>query len=205
MQAFSTRGIPLKVDVDHPLLTLSDMRKLVSDYETSATPEMQTVKSRGDKLWHNLDGHWPRLGFQNSKGKRHREDGPAYIEPNRLVWFDEDEYLCEKTLACVRWFCPQITCTCIYRSELHRVDGPAVSSKSGREEWFFHGRRHRTNGPAVSMANGTQKWYRHGLLHRADGPAVVMTDGTEKFYVEGKRVLANNVPSIEPKAVSFLA
>lgn len=34
--------------------------------------------------------------------------------------------------------------------EYHRTDGPAIINKrTGRVEWFLHGKRHRIDGPAI--------------------------------------------------------
>ena len=56
----------------------------------------------GTKCWY-LNGH------------RHREDGPAYVDPveNKAWWYD---------------------------GRLHREDGPAVEWADGSKQWFLNGK-----------------------------------------------------------------
>ena len=46
---------------------------------------------------------------------------------------------------------------------LHRSDGPAVKSDSGKEMWFRNGSIHRTNGPAVTHEDGRIEWWLDGF------------------------------------------
>lgn len=52
------------------------------------------------------------------EGKRHRINGPAYIEPYGFrVWYKNGKY--------------------------HRLDGPAIIHNNGFEEWYRNGEYHR--------------------------------------------------------------
>lgn len=63
---------------------------------------MFEIDEDGDRIWKNV------------KGKRHREDGPAFegIDGNKSWW--------ENGL-------------------LHREDGPAIESSNGTKKWFLDG------------------------------------------------------------------
>ena len=70
----------------------------------------------------------------------------------------------------------------------HRVDGPAIIKKYGREEWYQNGVHHRVGGPAVIWVKGGRKaWFLNGVRHRLDGPAVVYDDGREQWWKNGVR------------------
>ena len=83
-----------------------------------------TVDDNGYKSWY-------------SKGKRHREDGPA------IEWADGDK----------RWY---------INGKLHRKDGPAYEGADGYKSWYINGKRHREDGPAIEYANGDKHWYLNG-------------------------------------------
>ena len=72
--------------------------------------------------------------------------------------------------------------------QIHRDDGPALETISGRKCWYQNGLLHRTDGPAVEWANGTKYWYRCRRLHRTDGPAIelVFTNGyiSKAWYID---------------------
>lgn len=88
-------------------------------------------------IGHDDKGKINSIIYYNSKGERHREDGPAvtlYI--NGLIY--TQIYLKHNTF--------------------HRLDGPAIVEwgMSGRiiEEWYYrHDQLHRNNGPAVIWYN----------------------------------------------------
>ena len=67
-------------------------------------------------------------------GKRHREDGPAFIDGDHQAW----------------WL----------NGQRHRVDGPAVID-GDRQEWWLNGERHRVDGPAF-IDGDRQEWYLNG-------------------------------------------
>jgi hypothetical protein len=50
---------------------------------------------------------------------------------------------------------------CYYNSkmQLHRLDGPALISKSGSKGWFVNNKRHRLNGHAIDWADGGKEWH----------------------------------------------
>ncbi len=96
-------------------------------------------------------------------GKKHRLDGPAYIN---------------KANGVTTWFLD---------GNRHRIDGPAhVNTKKDIESWYINGKLHRTDGPASRKGKNTW-WYKNGLLHRTDGPARVI--GNKKtYFIEGEQV-----------------
>jgi hypothetical protein len=98
-------------------------------------------------------------------------------------------------------YCVEITRNVIQwtlNGELHRTNGPAVSTTDGEKMWWINGKLHRTDGPAIIWANGTQWWYKDGKLHRTDGPAVIYVDGYQAWYIHGNQVIEqefNNLKS----------
>ena len=78
----------------------------------------------GDKIW------------RNSKGERHRTDGPAVERTNGdKVWY--------------------------FNGQRHRTDGPAIEHANGDKFWYVNGKCHRTDGPAVEYADGNKEfWYK---------------------------------------------
>ncbi len=101
--------------------------------------------------------------WKDEHGRTHRDDGPAWIEPNGM------QHWCQ-------------------HGELHREDGPAAVWPNGTRSWFLHGECHRDDGPAVIHADGTQIWYWHDKLHRDDGPAIMWADGKRDWYWHGEKV-----------------
>jgi hypothetical protein len=94
-------------------------------------------------------------------GKRHREDGPAIVNPN----------------GCEVWYLD---------GQLHCEDGPAVKHTINKyEEWYLNGKRHRKDGPAVKNEGGFKAWYFNGKLHREDGPAIEFSDNKTEWYLDG--------------------
>ena len=82
------------------------------------------IDEYGDKIW------------RNSKGERHRTDGPAVEFANGdKIWY--------------------------INGKCHRIDGPAIEFANGDKAWYFNGKRHRTDGPAVEYASGDKEyWYK---------------------------------------------
>lgn len=77
--------------------------------------------------------------------------------------------------------------------EYHRVDGPAIVSADGKQEWYLNGRRHREGGPSLIESGGTTTyWHRHGKCHREDGPAITYYDSNGKYrgmyYLNGELI-----------------
>ncbi len=114
------------------------------------------------------------LVWRDEQGYRHRDDGPAEIEPDGTqTWRQHDE--------------------------LHRDDGPAVIRLDGKRAWYQHGELHRDDGPAVIWASGTQEWWQHGELHRGDdNPAVIESGGTQRWYRRNERHREDGPAVIEP-------
>jgi hypothetical protein len=54
------------------------------------------------------------------------------------------------------------------KSELHRVDGPAVVSADGFQAWWLNGKLHRADGPAVVYKNGDCEWWVDGELIKSE-------------------------------------
>jgi hypothetical protein len=69
---------------------------------------------------------------------------------------------------------------------LHRLDGPAVRTAFGSEQWFMHGRAHRLDGPAIEWFNGDKEWCIDNTRHRLDGPAIEYASGLKQWWVNGK-------------------
>jgi hypothetical protein len=80
--------------------------------------------------------------------------------------------------------------------ELHRENGPAVSTYSAKK-WYQNGKRHRLDGPAIEFANGNKEWYQHGKCHREDGPAIEDADGNKSWYINGKHINCNTQEEFE--------
>lgn len=78
----------------------------------------------------------------------------------------------------------------------HRLDGPALESKT-RQEWHVNGNLHREDGPAIinhhfyegedTPAITFYEYYIDGNLHREDGPAIEDTKGNFQYYKNGLR------------------
>ncbi len=58
------------------------------------------------------------------------------------------------------------------KRKFHCEDGPIIFD-DGSEEWWWNDQLHRVDGPAVTTAKGSQIWYVSSRKHRADGPAVI--------------------------------
>ena len=53
----------------------------------------------------------------------------------------------------------------------------------GNKYWYNEKRIfHRLDGPAVESANGDEEWYYNGNLHRIDGPAIFRKRSGRKFW-----------------------
>ncbi len=76
-------------------------------------------------------------------GKRHREDGPAYINPNGTQSWYKD-------------------------GNLHREDGPAIIYTNGRQYWYKDGKLH-----SIIRPNGVKIYIKDKYLHNLNGPAVI--------------------------------
>lgn len=70
--------------------------------------------------------------------------------------------------------------------QLHRLDGPAVTTYDGNKYWYRWGKRHREDGPACEYIGGSVCYYFDGHPHRLDGPAIIWADGVEIYYIHGK-------------------
>jgi hypothetical protein len=86
---------------------------------------------------------------RNSRGRLHRDDGPAAIYPDGTQCWYQD-------------------------GGLHRGDGPAIIYPDGTQYWCRNGKRHRDNGPAIIYPDGTQEWYRAG--QRVPAPPALKPD-----------------------------
>jgi hypothetical protein len=116
---------------------------------------MKTYKVTVDK--------YKTICWYNSKGKLHREDGPAIERANG------DKY----------WY---------INDKRHREDGPAIEWANGYKAWYINGKRHREDGPAIEWANGDKEWWVNGECHREDGPAIEWAGGTKSWYINGERL-----------------
>ena len=59
--------------------------------------------------------------------------------------------------------------------------------KSTRVEWWTNKNLHREDGPAVTTRSNTQRWYYHGCLHREDGPAIILPGGKNEWWIHGTK------------------
>jgi hypothetical protein len=75
------------------------------------------------------------------------------------------------------------------KGELHRLDGPAHSWKSGSSDsWYINGKLHREDDlPAIIFSDGTECWYINGKPHRETGPAIISNYERPEYYLEGIR------------------
>ena len=69
----------------------------------------------------------------------------------------------------------------------HRIDGPAITTTDGHEEWWENGELHRVGGPAVISPSGYEAWIIYDQYHRVGGPARTLSDGTLEWWVNGVR------------------
>ena len=81
--------------------------------------------------------------FWKLHGKLHRENKPAFIDP------DNEQ----------RWY---------LNGKLHRENGPAIIQRDlpecqfGYKAWYLNGKLHRENDPAYILAVGSQEWWING-------------------------------------------
>jgi hypothetical protein len=76
--------------------------------------------------------------YYNSKGQRHRLDGPA-------IEYMDGSY---------EWF---------KNGYCHRLDGPALKFP-GQKQWWVNGKRHRVEGPAIERMDGYKEWRINGEI-----------------------------------------
>jgi len=50
----------------------------------------------------------------------------------------------------------------IFKSLLHREDGPAYEHVDGTKYWYINGKLHRENGPAYEYLNRYKAWWLNG-------------------------------------------
>jgi hypothetical protein len=98
--------------------------------------------------------------FLDDQGNYHRNGGPALICERYEAWYKH--------------------------GKPHRVDGPAVKWRDGRESWQLDGKRHRVGGPAVKTKESHEFW-KDGRLHREEGPAIesLLPKGTNEWWIDG--------------------
>jgi hypothetical protein len=99
------------------------------------------------------------IKYKNEKGEYHREDGPAYINGDKKVWY--------------------------INGKLHREDGPAFID-GDKKAWFINGKMHREDGPAF-INRDYKSWYINDKRHREDGPAIINGDRKEWWINDIKR------------------
>ena len=104
----------------------------------------------------------PNAKIWYKKGIVHRDDGPARIGPNGVLY----------------WYC---------NGYMHRDNGPAIQCPDGSEGWWKHGMLHRENGPATTDEWGTKSRWLNGKRHREDGAAI-----EHSFHFKKKSWWLNN-------------
>jgi len=108
--------------------------------------------------------------YINSKGKLHKEDGPAY----------------ENTKGTKSWY---------KENYLHRIDSPAIEKAkfmdiTNMNKFRFNeyrnskGELHRLDGPACEKINGIKIWCKENKYHRLDGPAI--EDSNKYWFILDK-------------------
>lgn len=55
-------------------------------------------------------------------------------------------------------------------------------------KWYLNGELHREDGPAVTTVEGDCWYMRNGLIHREDGPAVTYSFGTMFWFLDGEQL-----------------
>lgn len=132
-------------------------------------------------------------------GKRHRDNGPAYLAFKGLVHiethFQQGLEHREDGPSTIKWERDYKT-RMFEVTEQHwkqngvyyRADNLPTLLKNEDQIWLDErGCVHRTDGPAIIKKNGRQEWYQNNALHReADEPAIIQVNGKRKFYIEGK-------------------
>ncbi len=118
-----------------------------------------------NRVYHRLDGPAIEYAIGSKEwwqnGKLHRLDGPAIesCSGNKSYYINGLYYpTAEKYWQAVSLI-PQedIWGNISYYTEgkkLHRLDGPAFTSRTGAKQWYKHGLRHRLDGPAIENMFG---------------------------------------------------
>ena len=164
-----------------------------------------------DGLHHIKDNQSDYFVFIKN-GRRHNDDGPAFICDNVSYWKNgklhrEDGPAVECDMDPCQYFLNGIE----YNKEefykkIMNKNKPSVKEKvytaeefnklpinertgclkhsSGEKRWFKEGKYHREDGPAIEYANGDKEWYKEGKLHREEGPACEYYDGTKKYWLK---------------------
>lgn len=78
------------------------------------------------------------------------------------------------------------------------METPRSTSEIVQEWRDSEGYLHREDGPAVISSTGRMEWWWHGARHRLDGPAVILPDGTTQYWVYGWDAKQDDVASISP-------
>ena len=87
-----------------------------------------------------------------------------------------------------------------YNGQLHREDGPALTTKSGDEiSYYRKGKLHRPykDGPA-KLGKGGWEYYQNGILHNPDGYAVFKYNGPKEYWIDGKLLTKEEFYAIPP-------
>ena len=145
-------------------------------------------------------------------GKRHNDDGPAFICNNVSYWKNgklhrEDGPAVECDMDPCQYFLNGIEYNKeeFYKKIMNKKN-PAVKEKvytveefnrlpinertgclkhsSGDKRWFKEGKLHREGGPAIEFVDGEKRWFKEGKLHREDGPAIEWADGYKEFWLK---------------------
>jgi hypothetical protein len=203
----------LKIHIDYKEKILQEetkKREIENDFENSM------------KNWIDHNYEKVRLEIFNEKGELHRIHGPAVVElslpRDGSHWHDKrpitENHKFYNTIKTITeytnnfkdfnynfsQYCSKIHVEWYLNGKLHRIDGPAIESKShcsmtgyyGYYEYYINGKLHRTDGPAIyrpSKSVSIIKYYIYGKLHRTDGPASNIFgcgERTEEWYKNGK-------------------
>ena len=128
-------------------------------------------------------------------GLLHREDGPAFKFPNGVKQYYINGNLCKSEEDYKEKIDnmknDNVVDDKIYTcEEFYKLpkdkQNGCVEYDDGDKCWFKEGKLHRDDGPAIERDNGDKEWCKEGKLHREDGPAIEFADGSKEWYKEGK-------------------
>lgn len=61
-------------------------------------------------------------------------------------------------------------------------------SNSGTIWWFLNNNVHRVNGPAITSQSGIRYWLLNNNVHRVNGPAVIDQHGDVEYWINGHQL-----------------
>ena len=121
--------------------------------------------------------------FRDSRGRFHREDGPAVIIGNRREW----------------WI----------NGKRERLDGPAVEDDDIQYRCYYQNNLKKRTDPSLPtliLKNRVEYFDSQGRQHKDDGPAVIDPDeGLEVYMKNGKLDRKGNKPAYKSNTLEIYA